>query len=109
VEELNIQLAAEIMRRQAADPLRHSAWIVENVELLRAQTRGELDTPINQKFQLHPLVMQALSLAPTPNPMDVPIGRYGAFLAAGTLDCSWPRRRKQIIAAAESNPPPRAA
>jgi multidrug resistance efflux pump len=95
VEELNIALAAEIMRKQASDPLHHYKWIVEHVLKLRASVRSEMDTPINKKYQVHPLIMQALALQPKPDEMDTPIAEL-----AGGLDCSWPRRRKALLAEA---------
>ncbi len=64
LEELNIELAGDIMKRMAADPVRHSAWLMASLVRLRDSVRSEFNTPITQKYRVHPLITQALALLP---------------------------------------------
>jgi multidrug efflux pump subunit AcrA (membrane-fusion protein) len=107
VYEINLELAGEIIKRQASDPVQHYQWIVDRIGKLRSSVRGGLDTPNNQKFSIHPLITQALSLIPPPSDMDRPVFELGAPTVAGVSD--WRSRRKKILAEAERNPPPQAA
>lgn len=100
VEALAINLAGEIVKRQATDPVRHYQWIVANVAKLRASVRSEVDTPNNERFRIHPLIQQALLLQPKPDDLNTPINQL-----VGSLDASWPTRRRQILAEAEITPP----
>jgi hypothetical protein len=102
VAQLNIELAGEIVRRQATDPIGSQEWIITHVTKLRASVRGELDTPNNQRYRVPPLVTQALSLLPPVDPIDRPIPELGYYVALGQTD--WPTRRRAILAAAESTP-----
>jgi hypothetical protein len=104
IEQLAIDLAGQIVQRQATDPVRHYEWIIANVAKLRASVRSEIDTPNNQKYRVHPLVMQALALQPKPDELDTPLNQL-----LGSLACDWPQRRSQILAQAETNSPFEAA
>lgn len=109
VAQLNIELAGEIVQRQATDPLGSQDWIIEHVMKLRASLRGELDMPVHQKYRMPPLITQALALLPKPDAIDTPVHQLGFHIALGETD--WPSRRRQILAAAEaeSAPPLQAA
>lgn len=100
VEALAIDLAGEIIQRQTANPVKHYRWIVANVAKLRASVRSEIDTPNNERFRIHPLIQQALLLQPKPDDLNTPINQL-----VGSLDASWPMRRRQILAEAEITPP----
>jgi hypothetical protein len=95
---LNVELAAEIIQRFHADPVRHERWVVEAVARLRRSVRSELDTPLTQKFAPNPVIESALALVPPPDPMDQPVFLLGGAVGGQT---DWPSRRKAILAAAE--------
>jgi multidrug efflux pump subunit AcrA (membrane-fusion protein) len=101
VAQLNIELAGEIVRRQATDPVGSQAWIIEAVMRLRASVRSELDTPNNEKYRVPPLITQALSLLPPPDSIDRAVYELG-YIKPGETD--WTTRRRAILAAAESAP-----
>jgi multidrug efflux pump subunit AcrA (membrane-fusion protein) len=101
VKDLAIELAAEIVKRQAADPLRSYSWVIENVTKLRGMIRSEIDTPNNEKYSQHPILTQALALLPPADPIDRPIFELG-HAQIGQTD--WATRRRAILAAAESTP-----
>jgi hypothetical protein len=100
LESWCVDLAAATVKLHNDDPLGNSAAVVANIVKLRAAVRSEIDTPINQKYKVHPLVHQALALQPPPDVWDTPIDQ----LHGGSI--SWPVRRKTILAEAfpESNP-----
>jgi hypothetical protein len=98
VKSLAIELAGEIVKKQAADPVRHSDWIVAQIERLRSMVRSGIDTPISEKYSQHPAITQALALLPPPDGLDVPVFELG-YQVSGTTD--WPTRRRAILAAAE--------
>lgn len=108
VTQINLELANEIMKRQAADPLRHHAWIAQHVTQLHASMRSEMDMPINERYAQHPLITQALALIPPKDGIDRPVWDLGYQLAGQT---DWPSRRRRVIdrAEAELNPPLEAA
>lgn len=108
VEQINLELAGEIVRRQASDPLKHHAWVAEHVTKLHASVRSELDTAIGKKYSVHPLITQALALMPPVDGLDRPVWDLG-YQVRGTTD--WASRRRAIIAAAEreATPPLEAA
>ncbi len=95
-----VELAAETVKLHNDDPLANSAAVVANVVKLRAAVRSELNTPINQKYKVHPLVQQAMALQPPLDPMDTPINQLH-----GHAD-NWAVRRKAILSEAfpESTP-----
>jgi hypothetical protein len=97
VEALCIALAAEIVKRQSSDPLKHAAWVIEAVERLRKMVRSGFDQPVNAQTGTHPLVTQALGLLPRRNEIDCPVYELGGIVAPKT---SWPVRRRQILAEA---------
>lgn len=103
LNEINLELAGEIMKRQASDPLRHHAWIAEHVTKLHASVRSELDTPLTQKYRVHPLILQALALMPPVDGIDRPVWDLG-YQVRGVTD--WPLRRRAIIAQAEADASP---
>ncbi len=100
LREWCIELAAATVKLHNDDPLANSATVVANVVKLRAAVRSELDTPINQKWTVHPLVAQAMALQPPPDIMDTPISELHGHAA------NWATRRKSILATAF---PPEAA
>ena len=101
VQSITLELAGEIVKRQTSDPLRHSAWVIENVMKLRGMICSELDTPITEKYSQHPLLTQALALVPPLDGVDRPVFDLG-YVAVNETD--WPSRRRAILAAAESAP-----
>jgi hypothetical protein len=100
LDEINLELAGEIVRRQALDPLRYHKWIAEHVTKLAASVRSELDTSITKKYAVHPLITQALALMPPKDGIDRPVWDLG-YQVHGTTD--WASRRRTIIAAAEAD------
>jgi hypothetical protein len=108
VEDINLHLAAEIMKAQANDPLTQHAWIAASVTKLHASVRSELDTPLGKKYAVHPLITQALSLLPPKDGIDRPVWDLG-YQVEHVSD--WASRRRQIIAEAEAaaSPPLEAA
>jgi hypothetical protein len=103
VEQINLELAGEIMQRQAADPLRHHAWIAQHVTKLHASVRSELDTPIGKKYCVHMLITAALALMPPKDGIDRPVWDLG-YQVRGVTD--WASRRRAIIAEAEADATP---
>lgn len=99
LDTLNLNLAGEIIRRQASDPLPHSDWIMRSLVRLRDSVRSELDVPVNRKFSQHPLLTQALALLPPVDDLDKKVFDLG-YTVTGFTD--WGTRRRQIIAAAEA-------
>jgi hypothetical protein len=99
VEEINLELADEIVRRQASDPLRHYAWIAAHVTKLHASVRSEFNTPRTQKYSVHPLITQALALLPPRDGLNQPVWELGHEMHGVT---DWASRRKKIIAEAEA-------
>jgi hypothetical protein len=99
LDELNLNLAGEIVRRQASDPLRHSDWIMTNLVKLRAAVRSELDTPITKRYTVHPLITQALALLPKRDGKDMPVWELGHEMHGST---DWASRRRAIVAEAEA-------
>jgi uncharacterized protein HemX len=102
VKALAIELAAATMRLHAADPIGHQATVQANLVRLRAAVRSELDTPINEKYSMPAIVVQALALLPQIDPVDRPVYELGA---PGTYETTWPARRRQILAQAEQHEP----
>lgn len=103
LDGINLELAGEIMKRQASDPLRHHAWIASQVTKLQASVRSELDTSIAKKYAVHPLVTQALALMPPKDGIDRPVWDLG-YQVRGQTD--WASRRRAIIARAEADATP---
>jgi hypothetical protein len=107
LDQINLELAGEIVRRQALDPLRYHKWIAEHVTKLHASVRSELDTPRTQKYHVHPLITQALALIPPKDGIDRPVWDLG-YQVQGQTD--WASRRRAIVAEAEAAAiPPEAA
>ncbi len=106
VVALNIALAAEIIKRNAADPINDQHWIAEHVVKLRTSVRSRLDTPINEKYSLPPIITQALALLPPLDPIDIPVFQLGGAIGGST---DWTTRRRKILADAETHSPLEAA
>jgi hypothetical protein len=105
--QMAIVLAGEIITRNSSDPVGHQAWIIENVLKLQTMIRGELDSPRDPatgkiQHSVPPLVMQALSLVPPPDPINKPVYQLPGGVVAGISD--WASRRRRILADATSNP-----
>lgn len=100
VKDMAIELAGEIMQKQAADPVRHCGWITAQVAKLRTMVRAEIDTPISEKYSQHPVITQALTLLPPLNVLDKPVHELG-YIIAGHSD--WSTRRRKILAEAQAN------
>jgi hypothetical protein len=94
--QLNLEMAAEIVKRHAADPLSNSDWIIEQVTKLRDHVRSGFDTPLNQLSTVHPLITQALSLVPPRDSIDIPVYQ----LSGASAQTAWPARRRKILQAA---------
>lgn len=93
---MNIELASEIVRRQATDPVRHIDWIVKNAALLRSRLRTDADA----SGAMNPLIHQAIALLPARSQLDTPL----YLLGAPGKGQSWPERRRRLLAAAEAVP-----
>jgi hypothetical protein len=106
LEQLNVERAGWIVRMQATDPVGNHDAIVAALEQLRRGVRSGLDTPANVRYAPHPLVVQAMQLMPPLDDLYRPVFEMGGAVA-GVSD--WASRRKAILAAAESNPPPQTA
>lgn len=105
VEQINLELAAQILKRQASDPLLHHEWIAGHLLRLEASVRSGLDIPINQKFSMHPVLRQALALLPPRDDLNRAVFQLGHQM----LETSWAARRRKIIAEAEASNLPLAA
>jgi len=94
IEQLCVDLAGEIMRRQGTNPRRHHAWIAKHVDVLRRSVKSELETSRVKRYSQHTLVTQALALLPPISDLDRPVYELGGPVFA----YSWPGRRDSILA-----------
>jgi hypothetical protein len=91
LDEHCLELASEIVKRQASDPLRHSAWIMTNLNRLRDSVRSEFNTPLTIKYSVHPLITQALALLPPRDDTRLPVYDLGHQMHGHT---DWASRRR---------------
>jgi hypothetical protein len=103
LDQINLELAGAIVRRQALDPLRHYPWIMTSLLRLRDSTRTEFNTPITQRYAVHPLITQALALLPRRDGVNQPVWELGHEMHGYT---DWASRRRAIIASAEADATP---
>ena len=103
LDEINLELAGEIMKRQESDPLRHYAWIMANLVRLRDSVRSGFDSPNPATYTVHPLITQALALLPPRDDVYLKVYDLGHQMHGYT---DWASRRRAIIATAEADATP---
>jgi hypothetical protein len=102
LEQLNIELAGSIVRMQATDAVGNHEKIIASLDKLRCGVRTELDSPVNQRYRVNPIIQAALNLLPPRDDIHTPVYELGGVIVGKT---DWASRRKAILAAAEHHEP----